>query len=334
MIIDMFCHFLPLKAISSYLKQKLPFLLRFIEPTVINYDDYRFVDPEYRIKYMDKFGIDMEVLTVPYQSLWETLNPDEALKIAKTVNEALSDLSQKYSERFSAAAVLPYLTGEALDELDKCIFDLGLKGVLIFSNSAGKPLGSPEFEPFYEKMEKYDLPVWVHPAHWPYYPWFGYKYDLTHVFGYPFETAIAAASIVYGGVLKRHPKLKIILHHLGGIIPLVSGRIEDFYEMAVQHPHIFGRQYEGLDLKPGEKITDYFKLMYADTVVCGSQTVFKLGYEFYGPKHLVFGTDYPFGPEKGEKWTRENLKIIKETFISEEEKIMIFEENARRLLKI
>ncbi|MEM4298142.1 MAG: amidohydrolase family protein, partial [Nitrososphaerota archaeon] len=179
MVIDMFCHFLPLKAISFYLKKRLPFLLRFVEPFVGG-DDARFVDPKFRINYMDKFGIDVEVLTVPYNALWETLSQDEAMEVAKVVNDAMSEVAQKYPERFFAAATLPYLTGGALDELDRCISDLGLKGVLIFSNIAGKPLNSPEFEPFYDKMVRYDLPIWIHPVHWPYYSWFGYKYDLTH----------------------------------------------------------------------------------------------------------------------------------------------------------
>jgi predicted TIM-barrel fold metal-dependent hydrolase len=331
MVIDMYCHILPVKVVASYLKKRLPFLISFIQPLVSG-DDLRFVDPEYRIRYMDRFGIDMEVLTLPYNSLWETLGEDEAMEIAKTVNDALASISQKYPSRFAAAATLPYLTGAALDELDRCISDLGLKGVLIFSNMNGKPLNSSEFEPFYRRMAKYDLPIWIHPAHWPYYPWFGYKYDLTHVFGYPFETAVAAAMIVYAGILERYQNLKFVLHHLGGIIPAVAGRIKEFYEMAAHSPHIFGQQYSGLTLR--REPLQYFKAMYVDTVVCGMAHLLEWGYQFYGPEHLLFGTDYPFGPEGGEKWTRENLHVIRDLPITPEEKHRILEENAKQILRI
>jgi predicted TIM-barrel fold metal-dependent hydrolase len=164
LIVDMYCHMLPMKLISSYIKRRMPFLLKFVQGTVGG-EDLRFVDPEFRIRYMDKFGISIEVLTMPYNSVWETVEEDAAIKLARILNDAMAEIQHMYPDRFVATATFPSLRGEALDELDRCISELNLKGVLTFTNLNGKPLDNPEFMPFYDKMTKFDLPIWIHPVH-------------------------------------------------------------------------------------------------------------------------------------------------------------------------
>jgi len=192
---------------------------------------------------------------------------------------------------------------------------------------SGEPLDSPAFLPFYEKMAKYNLPIWIHPTHWEYYRWI-HDYRLIQIFGWPFDTSLAMARLVFGGILQRYPDLKFIIHHLGGMIPYFSERITGFYE---DDPHVYGALFPYELQKPPIK---YFKMMYADTVVNGSISALKCGYSFYGPEHVVFATDHPFGPEKGERWTREILKSVRTLEIPPEDKQKIFEDNARRILKL
>jgi len=324
LIIDLFCHIYPKNFLKAYVKTQLPQLLRFVEAEYGVGDAY-FVDEDARIKYMDKYGIDIEVLTLALPHIWQTIS--DPIKLVKLANDSMAEVAEKHSQRLLGTATLPVLTGEALDELDRAISELDLKGVQIFTNINGKPLDSPEFMPFYEKMSKFDLPIWIHPTHWEYYNWIQ-DYRLIQILGWPFDTSLAMARIVFGGILQKYPNLKFIIHHLGGMIPYFDERINGFYE---DDPHVYGALFPYELKRPP---TEYFKMMYADTVVNGSIPALKCGYSFYGPEHMVFATDYPFGPEKGERWTREILKSVKDLDIPEKEKKMIFEDNARKILKI
>ena len=328
LVIDIFSHIYPKKFLKAYVKTQLPQLLRFVEAEYGAGDAY-FIDEDARIKYMDKYGIEFEVLTIALPDVWQTIG--EPIKLTRLANDSMAEAIEKHSQRLLGTATLPLLTGEALDELDRAIRDLGLKGVQIFSNMGGKPLDSPEFTSFYEKMSKYDLPIWIHPTHWEYYSWIQ-DYRLLQIFGWPFDTSLAMGRIVFGGILQKYPNLKFIIHHLGGMIPYFDERIRGFYDEALMHSHVYGGHLFPYDLKKDP--IEYFKMMYADTVVNGSIPALKCGYSFYGSEHVVFATDYPFGPEKGERWTREILKSVKELDISEEHKRNIFEDNARKLLKI
>lgn len=326
MIIDVFCHIYPKKFLKAYVKTRLPQLLRFIEIGT-GADEAFFVDENWHIKYMDRCGIDIEVLSLAYPPLWQTVS--DILELTKVANDSISEITRRHSDRLLGIATLPILTGEALDELDRTIMDLGLKGVQIFSNVYGKPLDSPEFIPFYEKMCRYDLPIWIHPTSHEYYSWIG-DFKLLSCFGWPFDTSLAMSRIVFGGILEKYPSLKFIVHHLGGMIPYFEERIKGFYDEAIMHPYVYGENPCKLKNHPIE----YFKMMYADTVVNGSLPALKCGYSFYGPEHIVFATDYPYGPEKGERWARDILKSVKELDIPEEDKRKIFEDNVRRIIKI
>jgi len=328
LIIDLFCHICPRNFLKAYVKTQVPQLLRFVEAAYAAGDAY-FVDENTRLKYMDKYGIDIEVLTLSIPHIWHNIR--DPIKLVTLANDAMAEIAQKNSPRLLGTATLPVLTGEALDELDSAISDLGLKGVQIYSNMSGDPLDSPAFLPFYEKMAKHNLPIWIHPTHWEYYSWIQ-DYRLIQIFGWPFDTSLAMARLVFGGILQRYPTLKFIIHHLGGMIPYFSERISGFYDEAIMHPHVYGAHLFPYELtKPP---IEYFKMMYADTVVNGSIPALKCGFSFYGPEHVVFATDHPFGPEKGERWTREILKSVRALEIPAEDKQKIFEDNARRILKL
>ena len=147
----------------------------------------------------------------------------------------------------------------ALEEMDRAIGKLGAKGIQIFTNVNGRPLDEPEFYPIFERMvKKYDLPIWVHPtrtAKFPDYPTESKsKYEIWWLFGWPYETSAFMARLVFSGMLEKLPKLKIITHHLGAMVPFFDKRIgygmdqlgsrtadEDYESLRKSHEEAAGR---------------------------------------------------------------------------------------------
>lgn len=329
----MFCHIYPLKFLKEYNKTQLPQLLKFLDANASPEAAYM-VDDDARIKYMDRHKIDIEVLTLAFQNAIETLKDNELLRITKIANDSIAEVVQKHSDRMMGIAMLPKLTDEYLDELDRSIKELGMRGCVIFTNVLGKPVDSPEFIQFFERMNSYDLPVLIHPTNWPYYPWVR-EYRLGQIFGWPFDTSLAMGRIVFGGIFQRFPNLKIITHHLGGMLPFYGERVRDFFDEAVLQPDVYGANLfpfvDQMNQQSRHPLDD-FKKFYGDTVVYGNLPSLKCGLDFFGSQHVVFATDYPFGTMKGERLTNLITESIMKVDITEEERQDIFENNARRIL--
>ena len=137
----------------------------------------RFIDVDYRLRVLKKFGINRAVITLAQPSIWSHVPEKDMLRLIKLGNDGMAELAAKNRESLISIATIPLLNGEGLDELDRSVNDLGLKGLEIFSNYKGKPIDMPEMLPFYERMAKYDLPIWVHPVSYPHYDW-SFDYDL------------------------------------------------------------------------------------------------------------------------------------------------------------
>ncbi|MDA4124658.1 MAG: amidohydrolase [Thaumarchaeota archaeon] len=326
----MFCHIFPQRLLKSLTSSQLP---SFLTPN----PGRHFTDAGHRVKVMDRFGIQMEALTVSLPSFWGRIPNNDRRALTRLSNDALAEVTDKFPDRLIPVASLPDPADQdALDELDRGINELGMKGCMIFSNVDGKPLDSIEFDPFFQRMEKYDLPVLLHPMTWQYYPWIR-EYDLFQTFGWPFDTSLAMARLVFGGVLQRHPELKVVCHHVGAMIPHFSERIRGVYDTSVERGTSHGEIPTDSASKTSRAITDpieAFKKFYADTVTNGGLSALRCGYEFFGAEKLVFATDYPFGPDQGENYTKGIIKNVVDLRISEEEREKIFEINARNLLRL
>jgi aminocarboxymuconate-semialdehyde decarboxylase len=134
--------------------------------------------------------------------------------------------------------------------------------------------------------------------------------------------------LVLSGVMERYPELKIITHHCGGMVPYMVNRITGFVEAG----EIFGsRKGPGNLRKP---VADYLKMFYADTAIYGYTPGLMCGYALFGAQHLLFGTDMPFDSQFGLRYTRETIESIERMDVSNTEKKMIFEDNARRLFRL
>jgi predicted TIM-barrel fold metal-dependent hydrolase len=244
----------------------------------------------------------------------------------------------KYPDRFPGfIASMPMNDPDAAAaEIDRAIKDLKAVGVQIFTNVNGKPLDLPEFRPLFEKMSAYDLPIWIHPIRGANFPDYltedKSKYEIWWTLGWPYETSVMMARLVFGGYFDDFPNLKIITHHMGGMIPYFEGRVGPGWDQ-------LGARTSDEDLslvlkKLKKHHLEYFKMFYGDTALFGSVAGTICGLEFFGADNILFASDSPFDPEKGPGYIRETIKIIEKLPISDEDRKKIFEGNARRLLKL
>jgi len=330
MKIDIFPHILPIKYKEALYKMAPPgfYIQDVIEtlPTLF--------DLEHRFRIMDKFEGLMQVLTLSAPPIEQIGDSRKAVDLAKLANDEMAELVLKYPDRFAAAvAALPMIDMEAtLKEVDRSINELKFRGVQINTPINDKPLDSPEFLPLYEKMSQYNLPIWIHPVREANFSDYRTekrsKYMIFHVFGWPYETAATMTRLVFSGVLEKYPNLKLITHHCGSMIPYLEQRIIGAYD----HAEVLrGAKYkQGLTKSPIE----YFKMFYNDTAIYGSTPGLMCAYAFCGADHLLFATDFPYDSQFGERYIRQTIQSIEQMNISDKEKKMIFEDNARKLLRL
>ncbi|UCG53907.1 MAG: amidohydrolase, partial [Dehalococcoidia bacterium] len=291
-------------------------------------------DLDHRFRLMDKYGV-MHVITLCRPPIEEiTSDHKKALDLTRAANDEMAELVLKYPDKFPAA-IAALAMGDldgSLKELERTIVDLKFRGVQLYSHINHKPLDSPEFEPIYEMMSRYNLPILIHPSTGITYT--DYKgeeesqYMVAATFGWPYETTVAMTRLVFSGILERWPNLKVVTHHTGGMVPYYADRIRTFHEgrsMTQQDKYLVGLTKAPLD---------YYKMFYADTALYGNSPGLMLGRSFFGVDHLLFSTDFPFAGHYGERVTRQTIAAIEEMDISEMEKRQIYENNARKVFKL
>jgi predicted TIM-barrel fold metal-dependent hydrolase len=296
------------------------------------------VDLEKRFRVMDQFEDYVQVICLPNPPLEVLGSPDVTSKLAQIANDGMAEYVAKYPDRFPGFIASLSLSNPdaALIELERAIKDLKAVGVQFFSNANGAPLDLPEFEPLFAKMADFDLPIWIHPARAANFPDYltekKSKYEIWWTFGWPYETSVAMSRIVFAGYFDKYPNLKIITHHLGGMIPYFEGRVGPGWDQLGSRTS--DEDYTVILKQLKKRPLDYFKMFYADSAVFGSVAATKCGLEFFGADNVLFASDSPFDPEKGPGYIRETIKVIAELPISDTDRQKIFEGNAKRLLKL
>ena len=291
-------------------------------------------DLDQRFRIMDRYGV-MHVLTLCRPPIEEVVrDPKKALDLTKLANDEMAELVFKYPDRFPAAVAAVSLTDVdgSLKELERALVDLKFRGVQIYTNMNGKPLDSPEFRPLFEMMAHYNLPVWIHPTmgvtDTDYRSEGGSKYAVASLFGWPYETTVAMNRLVFGGILEKWPNLKVITHHGGAMVPYLEERIIAFHDQSEMTMKT--KDNAGLTRAPIE----YYKMFYADTAIYGNALGLMLARAFFGIDNILFATDFPFAGQWGERVTRQTLAAIEAMDISAEEKKKIYEDNARRIMRL
>jgi aminocarboxymuconate-semialdehyde decarboxylase len=277
-----------------------------------------FYDIEQRLKVAEE-GVDIQVLSVVQPGVtWA--DSELGVALCQMINDELSSLAQRYPDRFIGIASVPLQNVEkAIDELDRAVSRLGLRGVLMGTNVNGEDIDSPVFFPFYEKVEALGIPILIHP-----FSVMGGKrlkpYRLEPVLDFMFENTIALTKVILGGVLKKFPNLKFCFPHLGGTFPYLMGRISKVYGI-----------YPEARVNIDEPLQNYLKSIYLDTAYFNPASM-SCALSYFGIEQFVLGSDYPF--LIGEPPELAIRQILDYPSISQEEKRMIFEENPLRLLRL
>jgi aminocarboxymuconate-semialdehyde decarboxylase len=334
MKIDLFCHILPqpyfdrMTAITgrgAYMQKRVR------EIPVM-------VDLELRFRMMDLFDDYVQVLSLAAPPLEALGDAATAAGLARVANDSMAEIVAKYPDRFPGfIASMPMNDPDAaVAEIDRAVKDLKAAGIQIYTNVNGTALDDPTFAPLFQRMAELDRPIWLHPTRTASFADYATepksKFELWWAFGWPYETSVAMARILFAGCFDRFPNLKIITHHMGGMIPYFAGRIgpgldqlgvrTDDEDLTVHLKRLKKRPY------------DYFRMFYADTALFGAQHAMECGLRFFGADQVVFASDFPFDPEKGTFNVRETIKDVDGLPISDADRKKIYEGNARRLLRL
>jgi len=325
LIIDFHNHFYP-GAYVDELKREKGYASVSTDPKgrlLIHYTgDYNVVvgphiDIEHRLKDMDRTGIDMQVLTLTTPGV-EREAPERGVKLARLTNDGFAEIIEEYPDRFTALATLPLQDpGAAVDELERAVTELGLRGAMLLSNVNGKPLDAEEFGPIIDKAVKLDVPLYIHPTSPINDKWMN-DYRLVPIMGFGVDTSLAVLRLVFSGALKRHPRLKLVASHVGGVFPFLRGRIETGFNA-----------YPECKLHIQEPPSVYLKKVWMDSIIYDNDVLMS-ALVFSGAEKMMLGTDHPHQIGDIEK----AVSRIKELDISPEEKELILGGNAASLLKL
>jgi predicted TIM-barrel fold metal-dependent hydrolase len=293
-------------------------------------------DLDERFRLMDKFSGYQQVLTPSMPAFDEIADYPESSALARLMNDGLADLVQRYPERFPyfVAGIAMVDESTALSEIERAV-QLGAIGFQLPTHVRGMPLDHERFSGIWDAIAATGRPVWLHPIKGPtpdYPTEEKSKFEIWWCFGWPYESTVAMSRLALSGLFDRHPHLRIITHHMGGMIPFFSGRIEQGLglEMGARTPpsdaHLLPTNLK-------HPVSKYFKAFYGDTSLSGAAGALQCGIDFFGLDHVVFATDFPFDAEGGSYLVRETLRSFDNAGMSKEAIIKIGNRNILALSK-
>jgi len=333
MKIDIFCHIFPQIAFDRFFEAapNLKDMGKRVRNIPVLFD----LDLRFRV--MDEFGDYRQVISMASPPLEAFAGPDVTPGLASLANDQMAELVVRHPDRFAGfLACLPMNNpDEAERELHRAVRDLGGRGVQVYSNVGGLPLDRAEFRFLFELMSGYDLPIFLHPARGANFPDYLSEdqslYEIWWTFGWPYETSVAMARLVFAGVFDQWPEIKIITHHMGAMAPYFEGRLGHGWDQLGTRST--GTDYAELRASLKKRPLDYFKQFYADTALFGSAAGTRCGLNFFGVDRVLFASDTPFEPEPG-IYIRETINVIDALEITPEDRDRIYHKNAQRLLKL
>ncbi len=242
-----------------------------------------FIDVDARLAAMDTAGIAVQLMSTWVGVTGYTLPADQGARWARLFNESLAAFVADHPDRFGGLGHVPLQAPvAAADELRHAVQRLGLVGAEIATTVDGRELDDPDLEPFWAAAEELRCLILLHPDQRlpgrseP-------RYFLNNLVGNAAETTIAVSHLVFGGVLDRHPELRMILVHGGGYLPWQAGRLDHGHEAVSE------RGVAALRRRPSEQL----RTLYYDTVTHSSAAL-RFLIDFAGADHVVLGSDYPF----------------------------------------
>jgi aminocarboxymuconate-semialdehyde decarboxylase len=240
-----------------------------------------FYDVGRRREFMAAQGITTQVLCAPPFLFYYWLDAHAGRDVIQVENDAIAEVVRRDPEHFVGLGTVPLQdVASSIRECER-IKRAGLRGVEIGSNVDGRDLDAEEFWPFFEALEALDLPVLMHGANVA----GGDRMDefhLRNLLGFPLDTTLAAARLIFAGVLDRFPRLRICVGQAGGFLPYVAGRLDHGYAVRPECRRFIGRPP-----------SDYLRRFYFDSIT-HSPRVFGLLLETVRPERVMLGSDFPF----------------------------------------
>jgi predicted TIM-barrel fold metal-dependent hydrolase len=279
-------------------------------------------DASLRIKHLDDAGVDRQVITHTVPPIEQAaLDAVIAAQLAIASNNAVLDMANEYPDRLIPIGTVAMDDVEAAcQEAERCLTQLGMKGILIYTNANGRFLHDPSLAPFFEYMNGRAEPIWLHPFFNPSRPDPDLNLqglNVAQVFGWPLDTVIAMTCLIYGGVLDRFPNLRFITHHAGAGIPFFDQRM-------ATHP--------GHAPQLKRPMLEYYRSFYVDSAIQGSIGGMQASHAFYGAGHILFGTDMPYASVNGDGNAKQCVASIGALGVSPADKERIFSGNLLRLI--
>ena len=274
------------------------------------------IDIEQRLKNMDDTRVDIQVLSLTTPMVYWA-PPAFGLKLSQAFNDACSAVHLKHPERFLGMAMVPMQAPDlAVQEIERASRLPGICGIYMATHINGKNLDEKEFFPVYAKCEELNWPIFLHPGN----PIGGdrtKKHFMVNFLGNPYDTGIAAASLMFGGVMDAFPKLDVMLPHAGGTFPALIGRMDHGTTMRPEVKHM---------TKPP---SEYLRRFHYDTIAHNSSFLMYMVREI-GADRIVLGDDYP--ADMGYKRPVDVVDGL--TDLTTSERNMILSSNAERLLRL
>lgn len=319
-VIDGFAHVFP-EELYETIAQRYPT----DELAALGTNEY-FWDIETRLSDMDAFGIDRQVLTLARPPVWRGMDDSTKLELTRRANDAMRAYADQ-SKRFVPVGTIPGLNEPYAAEARRCLEDLDMAGIQLFSNVDSEPIDSLAAEAIFRLVAESGAGVWLHPQLHEWYEWDS-EFMLHKMLGWPFDTSLAMARLVFSGIMDRHPDLAVIPHHMGGMVPHFANRIELVARMVVENPDMYQFSMPEFDDSPIAQ----FKRFYADTVRGGASGILEDGVDFYGEDGLVFATDYPFGPDCGRRFLELERDAVHEMDVGKPTREKILGGNVQTIL--
>ena len=291
--IDLHCHFIPPALLDRIASDGAAHSIAVTDDERVSFAGKRSTqkfppgmrDLTDRLKRMDEQGVDLQIISAWMDFAGLELAPTDGAWLARTLNELTIEAIAPHGDRFRAMAAVPLQAPElAAEELRYALGELGMVAVEIATTLGASELDDPGLAPFWSAAEELNALVLVHPMnHSIGYERLSRSYFLDNIVSNPAEGAVAAANLIFGGVLAKYPKLKVCLTHGGGFLPYQIGRLDRGY---AGKPDVTA---VNIDAPP----STFLRRFYYDTVVHSPEAL-RFLVETVGVDRVVLGSDYPF----------------------------------------